>query len=85
MSAGFSFTQAKGGAAVDDLTAVVNVASEHLFHVHLLRTTVIERQENDTKGTYEWCAFVELVDNYAWNITAFELDHYACSFSRFVA
>ena len=84
MGAGFGFSQTEGGAAVDDITAVVDVASKHLFDVHLLGTTVVEREEDDAEGTFEWCALVELVDDDTGDCSAFELDHYPCRFSRLV-
>ena len=52
VGAGLGLAQAEGRAAVDDLAAVVDVASEHLFDVHLLGATVVEREEDHAERSF---------------------------------
>ena len=85
VGAGFGLAQAEGRAAVDDLAAVIDIASEHLFDVHLLGATVVEREEDHAERAFEWCALVELVNDHARDCAAFEFDDDARGLGRFIA
>ena len=73
------------GAAIDDLAAVIDVATEHFLDVHLLRATVVECEQNDAEGAFKGGAFVELIDDDARNCATLELDDDTCCLGGLVA
>ena len=77
MGAVFGLAEAEAGAAGDDVAAVLDEALEQLADVHLLRTTLVEGQQDDAERVLEVRVLVELVDDDLRVLVTLQLDDHA--------